>query len=940
MGSSFRLKFFISFFLLTFLLYLGSVEPAQALSNGDCFNTTPVVVSGRITDPSGVVWGLVSVVVNDTTRPFSYDPGSGDWTATLDLSDDDYTLEVSAADACGDGNTGSTAPINFTVDLTPPTVSISSPTPGSTINSSTIVVKGTASDSGTGLASVEVVLDEVVSKPASLSEGIFTATFSAVLNGPHTLIATAGDNCGNYAESASVAVVVTGGCEGPVAMTGVVENVGGSGISPYYTSLALNKCDHPRIAYFRGSGGDLRYAAWNPATTTWDIQTVDGGGVAASLALDSNGNPHISYLDGTATVSYARWTGTAWDIQNLQSVGVILSSRTSLALDSNNYPHIAYLNTNTMRLRYAYWNGTGWVFQTVDSTGNSTGLYCSLALDSQGRPRISYAEEIPLNSGLNYAAWNGTGWDIERLVNSITPSSLEIDSQDNPGIAIGVEYFHWNGSEWDREVTEDTCGQIAMGYLYPSLELDNFDRPRIAHGWGYAFWNGIEWVARQEVEFGSMKSLALDSNGNPAISSYENVDNVLQYYHLPAGAPVINEINPVGWYEGKGVTISGYDFGEFQGTSTVTFTGTPATTVVSWSDTGIEVVIPYGAWVGKGPVVVTVAGKASLGYKFIVTPQWVSIVDSEGCVGLHTSLKLNADGFPRISYRDISNGDLKYAEWNGSTWEIQLVDDVDDVGRFSSLALDLAGNPRIMYNDFTNRDLKYAARDGTDWSIWVVDSVGDVGRYSRLALDDNDYPRCSYADFTNWALKYVAWNGFDWDFQVVDPGGGYNNSLVLDENDYPRISYRNNGLKYAAWTGTTWDFQNVDNTSSIVDNSLRLDNSGSPRISYCDGALNDITKYASWTGSNWDTGPVDNSDPVSGFNSLALDNSGNPSISYYGENGDLKYAVWNETAWDIRIIDSIGDAGRFCSLALNADGKARISYYDASYGDLRYYEEP
>ncbi len=84
-----------------------------------------------------------------------------------------------------------------------------------------------------------------------------------------------------------------------------------------------------------------------------------------------------------------------------------------------------------------------------------------------------------------------------------------------------------------------------------------------------------------------------------------------------SASPSITNLAPTSGPVGTSVTITGTNFGSTQGTSTVSFNGTPATPS-SWSATRIVVPVPTGAT--SGNVVVSVGGLSSNGAAFTVTP--------------------------------------------------------------------------------------------------------------------------------------------------------------------------------------------------------------------------------------------------------------------------------------------------------------------------------
>jgi hypothetical protein len=105
------------------------------------------------------------------------------------------------------------------------------------------------------------------------------------------------------------------------------------------------------------------------------------------------------------------------------------------------------------------------------------------------------------------------------------------------------------------------------------------------------------------------------------------------------------------------------------------------------------------------------------------------------------------------------------------------VDSAGNAGTYSSLKLDSEGNPCISYHVLYSK-LKFACKRAGSWEIQVVKELWMAGLYTSLVLDDNDIPRISFYDGRSYDLSYAAASGQIFaDLQVILMQFG----LVIDE---------------------------------------------------------------------------------------------------------------------------------------------------------------
>ena len=201
-----------------------------------------------------------------------------------------------------------------------------------------------------------------------------------------------------------------------------------------YSSLALDATDAPRIAYHHTDGTlfQLRYAYKSGGV--WTREVVDIGGQWCSLALDAQGNPHVSYVGQALRMRYARKSAGVWTIEVVDTQ--IANHATSIALDPLGNPSISYWTMN--RLQYARKSGGVWVREIANASSANVGTYSSLALDPLGRASISC--ENAANSDLIYVVRVGDSSAVGVELPAV-PLGGELVVAPNPARGGNTELF-------------------------------------------------------------------------------------------------------------------------------------------------------------------------------------------------------------------------------------------------------------------------------------------------------------------------------------------------------------------------------------------------------------------------------------------------------------------------------------------------------------------
>lgn len=331
-----------------------------------------------------------------------------------------------------------------------------------------------------------------------------------------------------------------------------------------------------------------------------------------------------------------------------------------------------------------------WKVSDVDIE-STMGFYSSVAVDVNLFPHVFYTNFN--GNGLYHSWFSETGWHREQLDKSdgITFVSAALTADDRPCIAFAdrvanrVTYLEYWAGRWCGATIPDVPGTPC----HPSLALDRLGRPHIAcmgfgevlyHSWRDADSNWHTEVVDRGPYAGWTCSLALDSAGRPHI----------------AHAAYASEADRAA----RRAAIR-YASRDAAGWRTTTVTDNALGSCSLGLDRDGLARICYITRPTGGTYALVCSAETTRGFLHRVIDQGTAELGE-------TALRVGPGAWVQIAYSDATNGDLKYAVYNGTGWRTETVDSRVNVGQNPSLFVDPKGYTHFSYFDRTDLRLRYA----------------------------------------------------------------------------------------------------------------------------------------------------------------------------------------------------------------------------------------
>lgn len=332
-------------------------------------------------------------------------------------------------------------------------------------------------------------------------------------------------------------------------------------------------------------------------------------------------------------------------------------------------------------------------------------------------------------------------------------------------------------------------------------------------------------------------------------------------------------------------------------------------------------------------------------------PWQLEVVDGASAdVGQFASLAFAKDGQPAISYFDTTNGDLKFAKFNGTTWEISVIASDGLVGRNCDLAFSPSGEAFVVYEGF-NFTLMVAHRTGSE--PWVLDLVGGAGvaKEPSVAFLPDGRPVIAFIENGTGLAVASLIEGEVWDVARVTPPAPPAGPVICVSKARGQVlvGYRGGSNLQLATRPMGGGSLSLETwltdlpTQTFFD--MTLSPSGQPSVSYLRSAPNE-QRFASM-GDSLPPALVIKNGAAGGLPgvSIAYSRLGQACTAYQyrpefflDDDVQLGFAFYNGSAWVHTTVDPADNlvVGRYASLAIGPNGLPAIAYYDETNGNLKF----
>lgn len=595
----------------------------------------------------------------------------------------------------------------------------------------------------------------------------------------------------------------------------------------------------------------------------------------------------------------------------------VVGQYTSMVLDASQNPIISYYNAAQAKLKIMHcFEKNCAKFNAIVTPDPSThiGKYTAMALDSSGNPVVSYYDEAGhalkvLHCGNSSCSTGNTIATPDSIDNVGQYTAITIDSSNRPVVS------YYDATKGILKVLH--CGNAACtaGNVIAMPDLTSS--------------NGVQ------------SSVKLNAAGKPVVAYFDFTKKSLKM--LFCGNANCTASNTISTVDASG------DVGRYP-SLVLSNNGNPAVSYLDLMNGKLKILRCGNQLCSAGNNIVSVSGAG-------------------GVTGYFSSLKLDTNNLPVVSFYNLSNGDLNILQCGNALCSannsVVVPDITGNVGMYTSLNLDASNNPIVSYYDATNGDLKVLHCGSTTCnpnSNVVADSAANVGQYSSLKLDSMGKPVVSYWDQTNGDLKFLHCGNANCTAgnSITSPdttgNTGWDTSLQIDSIGNPVISYFSNtesAMKILHCTHSNCTGINTALKPDILSRrltSLALDGFGNPVIASSGQADQGLRIVHCGDSTCSFNNTITSPDfPAFPFNadvrgvSLVLDISGFPVVSFYrADQGQFKIlhcadAACNGPGNSIALPDPgavVGDH-RASSLALDILGNPVIAYEDTASNTLK-----